>query len=509
MFQYLCIFLTGLTISMNTFSQQAYTPPKFTDPHRLEKLQNIFPIISSMYQDYAQKNQVPSYAFGIMLDGKLVYTGHAGVTQVGGKVPVDAESMFRIASMTKSFTAMAILKLRDMGKLNLDDPVLQYVPALKGQNLTADARQISIRDLLTHGAGFPQDDPWGDRQLNISNEALHQLLKDKLSFSNAAGDAFEYSNLGYAILGLIVTEVSQMPYQEFIRKHIWQPLGLQQASWDYKDIAPDKLVQGYSWKTDAWQEAPMLADGSFGAMGGMITSIEAFSRYVALHQQASPARDEEDLGPISRTALREMQKPWQFDELDTSFKFLSGESCTMVSAYGYGLRWHKDCKNRTFVGHSGGLPGFGSNWLIMPEYGLGVILFANKTYAGAEDINLDVLNTILQKTKLKARTLPPSKVLLERQKALVKLLPNWEGAKDAGIFAENFFLDASLEERQKESQALFKEAGKVLQVSRMVAENQLRGHFMVKALQGKFKVQFTLTPQREALIQELKIEKVV
>jgi CubicO group peptidase (beta-lactamase class C family) len=101
-----------------------------------------------------------------MVDGKLVHTGGLGYTDVTAKIPVTSKSDFRIASMTKSLTAMAILKLRDEGKLKLDDPAYIYIPEMKNNKyLTKDATPITIRHLLTHAAGYPEDNPWGDRQL--------------------------------------------------------------------------------------------------------------------------------------------------------------------------------------------------------------------------------------------------------------------------------------------------------------------------------------------------------
>src|SRR6202023_1605842 len=102
------------------------------------------PIIDSIYKQYAEKNHFPGYAFGIMVDGQLIYTGSGGYTDIKKHTPVTPQSLFRIASMTKSFTAMAILKLRDEGKLKLDDPVYLYIPEIKNQKLTHDPPVITI-----------------------------------------------------------------------------------------------------------------------------------------------------------------------------------------------------------------------------------------------------------------------------------------------------------------------------------------------------------------------------
>ncbi|QLZ69929.1 serine hydrolase [Legionella sp. PC1000] len=114
------IFFLAAMIPLVANSQKnSYLPPVFIESHRLTKIQAVVPVIDKMYQNYAEKNHVPGYVYGIILDGRLVHTGRGGFTDIAKKTPVTTQSMFRIASMTKGFTAMAVLKLRDEGKLRL------------------------------------------------------------------------------------------------------------------------------------------------------------------------------------------------------------------------------------------------------------------------------------------------------------------------------------------------------------------------------------------------------
>ncbi|HEX5973248.1 MAG TPA: serine hydrolase domain-containing protein, partial [Gemmatimonadaceae bacterium] len=107
-------------------------PPAFTDPARVAKLERAIPAIDSLMRAFATRNRVPGIAYGIIIDGKVIHIGTAGLRDVKANAPVDTNTVFRIASMTKSFTALSILKLRDEGKLSLDDPAEKYVPELKG-----------------------------------------------------------------------------------------------------------------------------------------------------------------------------------------------------------------------------------------------------------------------------------------------------------------------------------------------------------------------------------------
>ena len=491
--------------AQSTDPNAGYQPPFFADKERVKKAEAVFPVIEKIYREYSEKNHFPGYAFGIMMDGLLVYSGSGGYTDIDKKIPATTRSMFRIASMSKSFTAMAIVKLRDEGKLKLDDPVYNYIPAMKGQQLSSDAPVITIRNLLTHSAGFPEDNPWGDRQLAVSDADLLAMIKKGISFSNDPGLVYEYSNMGFAMLGYIIQKVTGVPYSDYIAKNIWKPLGMTQAEWEYTKVPADQLAHGYRWINNSWREEALLHDGIYGSMGGMITSIESFSKYVALHQSAWPVRNDAETGPVKRGTIREMQQPWRFAGINATYKYPSGRGCPQTAAYAYGLRWTKDCEAREIVGHSGGLPGFGSNWSILPEYGIGVIFFANATYASTGVPNTIVLDTLIRTAQLKPRQLPPSAIVTKRRNELVKLLPDFTGAETSGIFAENFFSDYATATLKKEANEIFIKAGKMTRIGEVVPENQLRGYFTMEGESGNVRVSFTLTPENPALIQAYSI----
>ncbi len=502
----LCLYIA---LSSLTFiaSAQSYKPATFADADRLNKIQSTYTIIDKLYKDYAEQNHWPGMAYGIVVDGKLVHSGGVGYTDINAKIPADASSDFRIASMTKSLTAMAILKLRDEGKLKLDDPAYLYIPEMRGMKyLTRDATPVTIKNLLTHTAGYPEDNPWGDRQLAVSDDELLALYKKGVSFSNNPGLKYEYSNLGFATLGYIIKKVSGKTYQDYITQYILNPLGMTHTYWEYTKVPMAKLALGYRWLDGRWVEQPLLHDGAYGAMGGLITTIEDFSKYMAAHMDAWPPRDDAETLPIKRSSIREMQYPWDVNYLSANTKTSTGRSCPNVSAYCYGLRWAKDCDNRVYIGHTGGLPGFGSQWNIMPDYGVGVVVFGNLTYANAGAINNRVLDTLLVLSAIKPRTLPASAILNQRKADLLKVISNWDTAKASGIFADNFFMDYFPDKLKIATAEAFKKAGKISRVTEVVAENQLRGLFFMVGEHAVIQVSFTLTPENPALIQEYHLD---
>jgi CubicO group peptidase (beta-lactamase class C family) len=497
--------ITSVTILVILCIQQGLSAQINTD--RVKKPE-VIKIVDSLFHNYAKQNHFPGFVYGLVVDGKLIHTGNVGYINRAEKIPADNHSEFRIASMTKSFTAMAILKLRDEGKLKLDDPASLYIPELKAQKyLTSDAPPITIRHLLSHMAGFPEDNPWGDRQLATPDDDLMKMIGNGISFSSVPGVNFEYSNLGFTLLGRIISKVSGTTYESYITENILLPLGMTHTCFEFNKVPVDRLAHGYRWLDKQWVEQPMLHDGAYRSMGGMITSIDDFTKYVLLHLSAWPPRNEVETGPVKRSSIREMQQPAAGITINKRYKFPGGRECPLVTSYAYGLRWIRDCEGRTIVGHSGGLPGFGSNWLILPEYNIGIFCFGNLTYAPTQSINLLVLDTLISLAKLHPLRLPVSAILDQRKNELINLLPAWKIPVGTRLFADNFFMDYFLDSLRSESERIFKNAGKIKNVQDLMPENYLRGSFIMEGEKSDIEISFTLTPENPPLIQEYHIRE--
>jgi len=493
-------------VSVASLRAQAYAPPRFTDPDRQKKIEAVLPEIAKIYTDYAAEKHAPGVVWGIVLDGRLIHTGTIGLANLEKKIPVATNTGFRIASMSKSFTAMAILKLRDSGKLSLDDAVEKYVPELRAvKPLTADGPKITLRHLLGMAAGFPEDNPWGDRQLGITEAQFNEFLSHGISLSNAPGVAYEYSNLNFALLGRIVSRVSGEPYQRYITREILVPLGMKDTRWDYTAVPPARLALGYRWEDNTWKPERLEPDGVYGAMGGLITSAEDFARYIAFHLSAWPPRDDPDTGPVRRATVREMLVPVELIGVNTLNKTLVGEPNPNAIGYGFGLISGVDTKGVAFSRHSGGLPGFGSEYRFFPDYGFGVFSFANVTYAGTAPANTKAATLLIEKAGLTPRTLPVSAILERRKQQLATLLSSWDEKLGAEILAENFFPDRSREAWIKLSKETLAQAGKISSVGALQPLNQLRGTFALIGEKGRIDVFFTLTPEVPPKVQALKL----
>ena len=482
-----------------------YKAPVFQDENRFQKIASALPVADKIFSEFAEAKHLPGLVYGFVIDDSLVYSGGTGIININSKIAVSNQSLFRIASMSKSFTAMAIMKLRDEDKLSLQDPAAKYIPELSAITyLTADAPPIRIENLLTMTSGFPEDNPWGDRQLDATDEELINIIKEGISFSNVPAFQYEYSNLGFALLGNIISKISGMPYQEYINQNIFKPLGMNHTYWEYTEIPDSLLAMGYRWKDEQWIEEPYLHDGAFGAMGGIITSIEDFSKYVSFHLSAWPPSNKPEDGPVKRSSLREMHQP-KFSRLNSNAKDYEGNPCPEIVGYGYGLRIEKNCNGVFSVAHSGGLPGFGSNYVFYPDYGIGIMSFSNLTYTAPTTANAEVIEALLTADVLQSRSLPISDILVSKKEEVIDLIINWNPELEEKVLAENFYLDKSREDRMEEAKSIFEEVGEIKSIEPLKPLNQLRGTFIMQGEKGNVQVYFTLTPQKEPKIQMIRL----
>jgi CubicO group peptidase (beta-lactamase class C family) len=496
-----------LTLFAQVGQRGATNPPAaFTGPARRAKLAAAFPEIDRSIADFMARSHVPGAAWGIVIDGELAHIGVAGFRDLENKAPVDKDSVFRIASMTKSFTAMAILKLRDEGKLSLDDPAERYVPELKNLRYpTTDSPRITVRHLMSHAAGFPEDNPWGDQQLAATDEDMSRMMQEGIPFSNPPGIAYEYSNYGFAILGRIVTRISGKPYREYVADAILHPLGMTSTTLEPAAVPRERLAHGYRWEDDTWKEEPPLPDGAFGPMGGMLTSVSDLSRYVGALLAAWPPRDGAETGPVTRASLREMQQIWR-SRPATVVRPASGTAQLNSGGYGYGLRISQTCAFNHVVAHSGGLPGFGSLMQWLPEYGVGIVAFGNVTYTGWGGVVNNAFEALAATGGLQPRAPQPSDALIQARDSVSRLINQWNDEQADSVAAMNLFLDRSKERRRQEIEQLRGTVGQCTIPSAFdTVENALRGEWTMKCERGDLRVAITLAPTTPPRVQFMDI----
>ncbi len=449
---------------------------------------------------FAEQEHIPGLALGIVQGSRLVHVTALGLADREAGRRVKAGTAFRIASMTKNMTALAILSLRDRGWLQLDAPLAHYVPQFAAvKPATRDSAPVTVRHLLTHTAGFVTDDPWGDRVLGLSPAELDTVMATGHLFARPPGLAFEYSNLGYALLGRVLTNVSGEPYQAYMRRTFLEPLGMAHTTFD----APAAAARGdYAWgyrlDGEIWSRERVEPDGEVGAMGGLATTVTDYARYVSFLLSAWPARDEPESGPVRRSSVREMVL-WHAPPFAPETP--PGARAGQPSAYGYGLTHSTDALLGMRIHHAGGLPGYGSHVLMLPERGWGVFAFGNRTYAPMSRLTLDVA----EKLRAASPPLPLSPASPALARAIEAIVAAYASGHIEGgdrPFAVNFLLDMPASLRDAELESLKQRLGEG-RLERIEPIHALAGRFVMTCMNGRLNGTVTLSPEADGGIQKL------
>ena len=226
-----------------------------------------------------------------------------GRRDVASGAPVQPDTVFRVASITKVFSGIALLQLRDAGVLDLDDPITRWIP--EAHTLP----RITLRHLVTHTSGLPRNVPDGA----TTEEALLTKLASTRPVAEP-GSRTAYSNLGMALAGPIVRRAGGRPYREWMAARVLGPLGMTGAAWEAAQVPPEKLATGYlapKGRAEPRRFEPSQSEWRMGAaeaFGGLYASAEDMARFVAF--ELSAGADGPDAGlPLVRPSLRESQAP--------------------------------------------------------------------------------------------------------------------------------------------------------------------------------------------------------
>jgi D-alanyl-D-alanine-carboxypeptidase/D-alanyl-D-alanine-endopeptidase len=459
-------------------------------------------------ENYRLDAHIPGMVWGIVQDGRVVHVKAGGIQDIPARRPVTPDTLFRIASMTKAFTALSILKLRDEGKLALDQPVETYVPELRGWKYpTEDSPKIRVRELLTHTAGFVTDDPWGDRQTPMPEDDFTRLLREGVRFTRAPATAMEYSNLGYALLGRIIANVSGHAYKDFVERLLFTPLGMASTGYDVAAAPAERRALGYRWEDNTWKLEPTMAHGTFGAMGGIQTSASDYAKWIAYLLSAWPPRDGGDSGPVRRSSVRELAEGANFPSVRARPGSTGPEACREAATYAMGFYAASDCELGLTLSHGGGYPGYGSHVLLLPDYGVGIFAFANRTYAGPRAPVWDAAMTLLRAGYLKPRSSQPSTALTGAYAAVIKMFVAGSVTAAGDVFAMNFLMDHDAEHWARSLAELKADVGACETGMPISPTGALSGDFTWRCERGRVRGQLLLAPTPAARIQSLTLSR--
>lgn len=472
-------------------------------------LDQLAPEIDAIFARYQADRHVPGMVYAIVRDDKLAYVKGIGVQDLEARRPVTADSRFRIASMTKAFTALSILQLRDEGRLRLDDLAELYVPEMKGWTYpTRDSPRIRVRDLLQHVGGLVTDDPWGDRQQVLPQEDFTRMIAAGVPFSRAPQTRHEYSNFGYALLGRIVANASGMAYTAYVQKTILTPLGMTASGYDVTRTPRALHAVGYRWENERWSPEPEMVDGAFNAMGGLQVSANDYAKWVAFLLSAWPPRDDADNGPVKRATVREMAQGLNFISVTNRIGSSGADACKQATAYGMGWRVAQDCDLGLTLAHGGGYPGYGSHVMLMPDHGVAIFALSNRTYAGPSAPAWDAAVVMDKAGLLAGRATPVSPAVRDMFTAVRAAYAAGNLAPLEGRLAMNFLLDRSAGNWAAELARLKSEVGACSDAEPLTPTGALSTGFRLKCDKGQIDGELLLAPTTPGTIQALRLRVV-
>lgn len=318
-------------------------------------------LLETWIENQISYGKFPGVAVGIVYNGETIYQKGFGYADKENKIPSTPETTYRIASLSKVFTAIGIMILRDESKLSLDDPIEKHLPWFKIKPLKNSDPSITIRQVLSHSSGLSTNfSNYNVDFIYPSKEELQRLASVKIKTVYSPNTIWKYGNEAYSLLGQIIEVVSGMTFEQFIKDRILDPLQMTSTTASQNKSFQPHLATGYGRKMpDGSQQIFPFIDTKAGApMGGMSSNVIDLCKFMEWQMRLMSNDKEEVLNP---NTLREMQRV-QFVDEDWQW------------GYGFGV-FHDNGK--VFIGHNGGFMGYLTHTSINAKEKTGITVCVN------------------------------------------------------------------------------------------------------------------------------------
>jgi CubicO group peptidase (beta-lactamase class C family) len=432
--------------------------------------------------------------------------------------PPDLDTVFPIASMSKSFVAAGALLARDRGLINLDAPITDFFDEFHADGTFDDpCDPPTLRMLFSMGGGLTEDNSWVDPFIDRPVDDLLAEVGRGMRYSNVPGAVFEYSNTGYTLAGLAVGKAVGRRIEDWVTDELIRPLGMT-STW-FDNDAPEsgyRRATGYSLDpAGKWVGYPPAQSDAFAAAGGIQSTVRDLTTWVtwlgAAFRPTSGGPDGKPHasdGPLRRASRREMQRIHQ-NYLPAVMALADGSWKIGFGGYGLGLAIAEDLNRGAIVSHSGGLPGFLLNMTWHPDSGHGMVVLTNSHRGNPIAMSEEALQRVLEREGTAARTvrLWPSTVDLRR--SAESLIREWDDELASRIFAENIEFDRPVSERRAEIAELVSQIGPLGQprpISDVAsAATPADVTWVIPGERGELVCMIHLTPTLPARIQEFEV----
>jgi CubicO group peptidase (beta-lactamase class C family) len=319
---------------------------------------------------------LPGIAVGVVSDQQLIWAQGFGFADVAAKIPMTPATKFRMASHSKLFTATAIMQLRDAGKVHLDDPVVNYLPWFQIHPANADDPAITIEELLTHSAGLPREAGAHWSELSFPDaEGIQKFIKNnQAAFSPEV--RWKYSNLGFAIAGMVVEAISGQKWAAYVQSHIFDPLGMTASSVD-RDVAGLAVGYGQRMPDGTRAKMPFVDARAMAPATGITSNVEDMAKFVSLQFRQGKVGGSQIL---STGALRQMHRIRVVEN-------------TWQSGNAIGFAVTRD-HEKVYVGHGGSYFGYKTQTYMQIEPKVGVIVLTNADDSNPGEIAMHLMQSV-------------------------------------------------------------------------------------------------------------------
>jgi CubicO group peptidase (beta-lactamase class C family) len=341
-------------LSITAAAQTVSTTP--TPSPEITRLQTE---LEPKIKEEIQKGNIPGFAIGVIKDGKLIYAKGFGVAKIGGDTPVTSKSLFHMASVTKTFVATAVMQLVETGKIDLDAPLIRYLPYFKMND--ERYRVITIRQMLSHISGIPDtvDYHWDKPEYDAGalERFVRSVANQKLIF--APGEKFAYSNTAYEILGDVIAKVSGESFEAYVQHNILTPLGMKDSTLLVREANPQLLTSPHVLENEKVVVSKVFPyNRAHSPSSTLYSSIEDMSAWAIANLNHGELNGKRIL---KQETAELMWRP-------------------VVPALGKieGISWFTtESGGHRFVLHSGGDVGFESLLVLAPDDGVAVVAMCN------------------------------------------------------------------------------------------------------------------------------------
>jgi CubicO group peptidase (beta-lactamase class C family) len=454
----------------------------FSDPRRRDKLASTFPELSSLVDSEAQAGHIPALAVGVVIDGELAFARYVGTRSTSGGT-LDGSSLFRIGSITKTMTALALLKLRDEGRLTLDAPLISLLPEARALvSPWRDAAPVTLADLLAHRSGLsrapvlpadpgPLDPASGDVLAGLSLTALE----------SPPGEETRYSNTGYSLLGIALERASGRSYRDYVLSEVLRPIGMAGATFSAASVPETNRTASYR-RTPAGdlQLEPGWSTRASDPALGLHATLPDLGRYAGFQLSAWPARSDTEAGPVRRSSVRQ------------------------AHAAGIGWKAERTCDGAPIAFHGGAVEGFRATIRILPEHGVAVIALANVEDADVDGLGERALAVLGRGGGLAARELPAGVELARAAETVASLVGAYSERRVDESFRSDWLHPVRRRELRERLSAIARDHGRC-EVDRSVAvASRTAGNFILRCDRGFVTVDVVLDAATAPVIRSVR-----